>query len=76
MYQGKAISLSRSSEGIVELTFDLQGESVNKFNLQAVTELDEVLNLGDRIAVIDSERWSVLEYWTTGRQPDALGFAP
>lgn len=45
MYQGKAISLSHSSAGIVELTFDLQGESVNKFNLQAVTELDEVLTL-------------------------------
>lgn len=45
MYQGKAISLSHLTDGIVELTFDLQGESVNKFNLQAVLELDEVLAL-------------------------------
>ena len=27
----------------------------------------------DRIAVIDSSYWRVLEYWNTGRQPDALG---
>ena len=27
----------------------------------------------DRIAVIDSGDWRVLRYWTTGRQPDALG---
>ncbi|MGY1519545.1 Vgb family protein [Luteimonas sp. A482] len=27
----------------------------------------------DRIAVIDSSDWRVLEYWNTGRQPDALG---
>lgn len=43
MYQGKAISLTRLSDGIAELTFDLQGESVNKFNLLAVSELDEAL---------------------------------
>lgn len=27
---------------------------------------------GDRIAVIDTERWQVLDYWVTGREPDAL----
>jgi 3-hydroxyacyl-CoA dehydrogenase/enoyl-CoA hydratase/3-hydroxybutyryl-CoA epimerase/enoyl-CoA isomerase len=45
MYQGKAISLSRLPDGIAELTFDLQGESVNKFNLLAVSELDQALTL-------------------------------
>lgn len=45
MYQGKAISVALLQDGIAELTFDLQGESVNKFNLQAVNELEEVLGL-------------------------------
>ena len=31
---------------------------------------------GDRIAVIDTADWRVLDYWSTGRQPDALGIAP
>jgi YVTN family beta-propeller protein len=30
----------------------------------------------DRIAVVDAGDWRVLEYWTTGRQPDALGILP
>ncbi|PPJ42317.1 MULTISPECIES: beta-propeller fold lactonase family protein [unclassified Pseudoxanthomonas] len=29
---------------------------------------------GDRIAVIDTQRWQVIDYWVTGREPDALGF--
>src|SRR5690606_39658707 len=45
MYQGKAFSLNRLPDGIAELTFDLQGESVNKFNLLAVSELSQVLDL-------------------------------
>lgn len=45
MYQGKAFSLSRLPDGIAELTFDLQGESVNKFNLLAVAELEQALSL-------------------------------
>ncbi len=45
MYQGKAFSLTPLPDGIAELTFDLQGESVNKFNLLAVSELDQVLSL-------------------------------
>ncbi len=28
---------------------------------------------GDRIAVIDTQRWQVVDYWVTGREPDALG---
>lgn len=31
---------------------------------------------GDRIAVVDATQWRVLDYWPTGRQPDALGLAP
>ncbi|MGJ4802547.1 gluconolaconase [Luteimonas sp. SDU82] len=31
---------------------------------------------GDRIAVVDTTQWRVLDYWVTGRQPDALGLAP
>jgi DNA-binding beta-propeller fold protein YncE len=27
---------------------------------------------GDRVAVIDTERWQVIDYWVTGREPDAL----
>ncbi len=45
MFQGKALSLTQHSDGIAELVFDLQGESVNKFNLLAVSELDHALSL-------------------------------
>ena len=45
MFQGKALFLTQHPDGIAELVFDLQGESVNKFNLQAVLELDQVLSL-------------------------------
>ncbi|WP_039914594.1 fatty acid oxidation complex subunit alpha FadB [Cellvibrio mixtus] len=45
MFQGKALKVSLLPEGIAELTFDLQGESVNKFNLLAVSELQQVLDL-------------------------------
>ena len=31
---------------------------------------------GDRIAVVDTIDWRVLDYWPTGRQPDALAIAP
>lgn len=31
---------------------------------------------GDRIAVIDTDRWQVIDYWVTGREPDALGIVP
>ena len=47
MFQGKALSLVKHPEGIAELIFDLQGESVNKFNLLAVSELDHALGLLD-----------------------------
>jgi 3-hydroxyacyl-CoA dehydrogenase/enoyl-CoA hydratase/3-hydroxybutyryl-CoA epimerase/enoyl-CoA isomerase len=44
MYQGKALSVALMPDGIAELTFDLQGESVNKFNLLAVGELSQALD--------------------------------
>jgi 3-hydroxyacyl-CoA dehydrogenase/enoyl-CoA hydratase/3-hydroxybutyryl-CoA epimerase/enoyl-CoA isomerase len=45
MFQGKALKVSLLPDGIGELTFDLQGESVNKFSLLVVSELEQVLDL-------------------------------
>lgn len=45
MFQGKALKVSLLPDGIAELTFDLQGESVNKFSLLVVSELQQVLDL-------------------------------
>ncbi|MCC6077209.1 fatty acid oxidation complex subunit alpha FadB [Pseudomonas sp. GCM10022188] len=39
IYQGKAIRVQVVEDGIAELTFDLEGESVNKFNRQTLDEL-------------------------------------
>ena len=39
IYQGKAVSVSLLDAGIAELKFDLQGESVNKFNRDTVEDL-------------------------------------
>lgn len=44
MYQGNTLSLNALADGVVELSFDLQGESVNKFNRQTVKELSEALD--------------------------------
>lgn len=30
----------------------------------------------DRIAVIDTQGWKVIDYWRAGREPDALGIIP
>lgn len=43
IYQGKAIQVQMEADGIAVLQFDLQGESVNKFNQQTSTELNEAL---------------------------------
>ena len=43
IFQGKAISVRELQDGIAELNFDLEGESVNKFNTQTVSELTEAL---------------------------------
>ena len=39
IYQGKAITVKPLEGGIVELNFDLKGESVNKFNRLTLSEL-------------------------------------
>ncbi len=41
IYQGKALSASFLEDGIAELCFDLQGDSVNKFNRVTLQELGE-----------------------------------
>ncbi|MBM7423874.1 fatty acid oxidation complex subunit alpha FadB [Spongiibacter marinus] len=41
IYQGKALSASFLEDGIAELCFDLQGDSVNKFNRITLEELGE-----------------------------------
>lgn len=45
IYQGQAITVkSLEDSGIAELKFDLQGESVNKFNKLTLTELREAVD--------------------------------
>ena len=41
IYEGKAIKVSMIEGDIAELQFDLEGESVNKFNLDTLNELKE-----------------------------------
>ncbi|GAB3094603.1 fatty acid oxidation complex subunit alpha FadB [Aestuariicella hydrocarbonica] len=41
IYSGKAITVTALDNGIAELNFDLQGESVNKFNALTVDELKQ-----------------------------------
>lgn len=48
MFNGSAISVTMLEGGIAELNFDLQGESVNKFNNLTVNELAEVLAILDK----------------------------
>lgn len=52
MFKGKAFELISLEDGLVELQFDLQGESVNKFNLVAMAELVQVLDLLEQDATI------------------------
>ena len=44
IYEGKAITVKALEDGIVELKFDLSGESVNKFNRQTLEELNAATN--------------------------------
>ena len=44
IYQGKAFKVLMLSNGIAELRFDLEGESVNKFNQLALEDLDLALS--------------------------------
>lgn len=45
IFDGKAFKLIPLEDGIVELQFDLQGESVNKFSMQAMAELGDALDI-------------------------------
>ena len=44
MFKGSAISVQMHDAGIAELNFDLQGESVNKFDTHTVKELSQALD--------------------------------
>ena len=44
IYQSDSLTVSRHDGGIAELTFDLQGESVNKFNRATVDDLGAALD--------------------------------
>lgn len=48
MYNGKAIRLTPLEAGLIELTFDLQGSSVNKLDSLTLSELAEVIQLLER----------------------------
>lgn len=52
MFNGNAISVTMLDGGIAEMIFDLQGESVNKFDTQTVLELEEALNVLEKAADI------------------------
>jgi 3-hydroxyacyl-CoA dehydrogenase/enoyl-CoA hydratase/3-hydroxybutyryl-CoA epimerase/enoyl-CoA isomerase len=45
MYQGKTLSLAQIENGFVELNFDNQSGSVNKFNQQTLAELREAVDI-------------------------------
>ena len=45
MYEGNTLKLLRLEDGLVELVFDLNGESVNKFGRQTVGELEQALDI-------------------------------
>ncbi len=44
IYEGKAITVKALESGIVELQFDLKGESVNKFNRLTLSELRQAVD--------------------------------
>ncbi|QLF94836.1 fatty acid oxidation complex subunit alpha FadB [Pseudomonas sp. ABC1] len=44
IYEGKAITVKTLESGIVELNFDLKGESVNKFNSLTLNELRQAVD--------------------------------
>ena len=46
IYEGKAITVKALESGIVELNFDLKGESVNKFNRLTLNDLRQAVDGG------------------------------
>ena len=52
IYQGNAVSVQLLDDGIAELKFDLQGESVNKFDratLEDLSKATEALKGNDQV---------------------------
>lgn len=47
MFKGSAITVTMLEGGIAEMNFDLQGESINKFNSLTVLELGQALEILD-----------------------------
>lgn len=45
IFSGETITVEEMGEGLVQLQFDLQGESVNKFNLLVSKELEQALDV-------------------------------
>jgi hypothetical protein len=43
IYQGNSITVQAVGDGIAELKFDLQGESVNKFNVPTIEDLGKAV---------------------------------
>ena len=50
-FDGQALRCRSLEDGLVELTFDLQGESINKFNRATTEELREVVSLLQQLVV-------------------------
>ncbi|MBB3060760.1 fatty acid oxidation complex subunit alpha FadB [Microbulbifer rhizosphaerae] len=67
LFNGKALSVQMLDNGIAELNFDLQGESVNKFNRQAVAEFSQAL---DAIEAADDVKGVLL---TSGKDVFIVG---
>ena len=44
IFQGKSITVQQLDNGIAELKFDLEGESVNKFDSQTVKDLSDAID--------------------------------
>ncbi len=43
MFKGNSLSVTMLDNGIAEINFDLQGESVNKFDSATVAELNQAI---------------------------------
>ena len=41
----QCFKVDESQEGLVTLTFDVPGEKMNTFSMQALTELEEIIQL-------------------------------
>lgn len=67
IYSGQTLCVTKGEDSIVELKFDSQGESVNKFNKQTLTELGEAVRV---IAATDAIKGMVV---TSGKESFIVG---